>query len=579
MRRTTGSFLRVALLLALVATLPTLAATAQQDPADDAAASDGSPSLFIDRVDVNVVNVEVFVTDKDGRAVAGLERDDFVIRVDGEPVEITNFDVGSRLRGVGDGAAAATETLEPTAGSSPQPVAEPAPEPTAAARRRPLYLVAYIDHINLRPTSQKRVLDELRTVVAERAAAGDRVMLVGYDGAVEVVQPFTTDAEALDRGIDRLARETTRRQLADSKLRAAILEIQRALASNQTGAISGIVAGYAQERANEAQRSYRALGSVVRSLGGLPGRKALLYVSDGIPRAPGAELRALLNGGVAPLAAQRDDLSRLYEAVAEAANAYEITLYTMDARGAEPAFFRSAESRSLSGLSNPTDAEFTRNTNLREPLLDMARATGGRAVFNTNDIGGALDELVTDFGAYYSLGITAEADGEEDYHRIEVEVERPGLTVRHRQGYVTKPAAERVADRTLAFLVQGWQSNPLGVELGFGEPKKRRRHWRVPLIVRIPPGAVTLLPQGERMVGELTVFIATRDDEGRSSDVTRLPQEVSVPRSVIEDDENGGLGYSFKLDLRPGAGALVVGVWDQVGGGESYVYQKFNVGE
>lgn len=557
--------------LLLLAAIP---AGAAEQPAE---AGTGSSELpFLDTVDVNVVNVEVFVTDEDGNAVAGLTRDDFVIRVDGEPVEITNFHVGARLRGVGDGAAATTQPLEPTAGSAPEPVPQPAAEP----QRRPLYLVAYVDHVNLGPNSQKRVLDELRSVVAERAAAGDRVMLVGYDGAVEVVQPFTTDAEALDRGIDRLAKETTRRQLADSKLRSTILDIQRALASNQAGSIDGLVAGYVQERANEAQRSYRSLGSVVRSLGGLPGRKALLYVSDGIPRAPGAELSAVLNGGVPALSSQQEDLSRLYEAVAEEANAYEITLYTMDARGADPGFFRSALSRSLSGLAQVTDAEFARDTNLREPLLDMAQATGGRAVLNTNDIGGALDELVTDFGSYYSLGITTEPAGDESYHRIQVEVKRPGLTVRHRQGYVTKPRAERIADRTQAFLVQGWESNPLGVALGFGEPKKRRRHWRVPLIVRIPPDAVTLLPQGESMVGKLTIFIATRDDEGRNSDVTRLPQEVALPRSVVEDGEQGGgLGYSFKLDLRPGPGALVVGVWDQVGGGESYVYQRFNVGE
>src|SRR5688572_25929801 len=46
---------------------------------------------FFESIDVNVVNVEVYVTDKQGRRVQGLTRDDFQVLEDGKPVEITNF--------------------------------------------------------------------------------------------------------------------------------------------------------------------------------------------------------------------------------------------------------------------------------------------------------------------------------------------------------------------------------------------------------------------------------------------------------------------------------------------------------
>ena len=57
-------------------------------------------SVFVDRVDVNVVNIEVFVFDKPGNRVVGLTKEDFEVLEDGQPVEITNFfavDRGKRL--------------------------------------------------------------------------------------------------------------------------------------------------------------------------------------------------------------------------------------------------------------------------------------------------------------------------------------------------------------------------------------------------------------------------------------------------------------------------------------------------
>src|SRR5437868_11104129 len=50
------------------------------------------PSPFGERVDVNIVNVEVWVTDKDGNPVNGLQRGDFEIREDGKALPVANFE-------------------------------------------------------------------------------------------------------------------------------------------------------------------------------------------------------------------------------------------------------------------------------------------------------------------------------------------------------------------------------------------------------------------------------------------------------------------------------------------------------
>ena len=566
--------------LAVLASLLLLAGAGAR--AQDA---DSDLSTFVDRVDVNVVNLEVFVTDRDGNRVNGLGRDDFELKVDGKPVELTNFFVSRPAP------ERTAEPLRSAASATPEAAAEAPPgaggaDPAEAgdgaaaapAPRRPLYLMAYVDHVNILPGDRKRVLDELRAAIDERAARGDFVMLVGYDGSLEVVQPFTHDVLALERGVEELGKAATKRQLADTQLRIVIRKIRQDVTEGVPNAGAGDLALYTQERLNEATASYKALLSAVRGLAGLSGRKALLYVSDGIPRRPGADLASILNGGAPPLRSGLEDLSRLYGQITREANAHEVTLYTLDARGPGSNFFTSAEAGNVSDFGNADAFAFERDSNLQEPLMEMAEQTGGAAILNTSDIDGALDGLLRDFQSFYSLGFASPYQGDGEYHRIEVRAKRPGLTVRHRDGYLDKSPADLVADRAVSFLLQGWESNPMGVKLQFGEPKKKHRQWQVPVLVRIPGSSVTLLPRGDQMVGRVQIFVTVRDEEGRTSDVTRVAKDLAIPRQQVVDSEGGDLGFGVELQMRPGPASLVIGVWDEIGGSESYVYQKVVVG-
>ncbi|MCH7664787.1 MAG: hypothetical protein IH936_02520, partial [Acidobacteria bacterium] len=53
--------------------------------------ADPSIGVFSEFVDVEVINVEVLVTNKAGTPVAGLGPEDFVLQVDGKPMPISNF--------------------------------------------------------------------------------------------------------------------------------------------------------------------------------------------------------------------------------------------------------------------------------------------------------------------------------------------------------------------------------------------------------------------------------------------------------------------------------------------------------
>jgi len=596
----------------LAATLPTASVPAA--PQGGQGGTRGA-STFLDRVDVNVVNVEVFVTDGDGHRVDDLSKDDFEMQVDGAPVPISYFYVASEPRPAADDGASGEAAEQTAAGAETGDVeatsagdgaaAEMADDgmaddgmaddgmasggdavigeaaisvPTApAAPRRPLFLVAYVDHVNILPSNRKRVLEQLRRMVRERVAAGDSVMLVGYDGSLEVVEPFSRNLEALEAGIDRMSKASSRRQLADIELRQALRDTSIQQGAQIPGAAASELSRYRQRRLDEAQGSYAALQTTLRGLAGLPGRKALIYVSDGIPAIAGGELTAFLSGGSPDLGGGIYDLSRVYQRVIEEANAHEITLYPLDARGSSPDHFSSAESPGALQFGVSADFEFTRNSNLREALFDMAEDTGGRAIINTFDFDTAFGELVDDFGTYYSLGFPSPVGGDGAYHKIDVTVKgHPGLNVRHRAGFVDKPPEDKIADRVSSFLLQGWESNPMGVQIQFGEPKKKKKRWRVPMLVRVPSGSVTLLPEGKQQVGKVLILLGVRDEKGRDSEITRLPQEISVPTEG--EGAGGDLGFGVELEMRPGPASLVVGVWDEVGGGESYVFQKVVVG-
>ena len=58
---------------------------------EDGEGQEAWPAVFSDRTEVNIVNVDVVVTDKDGQPVLGLKPEDFLLTADGEAQEISNF--------------------------------------------------------------------------------------------------------------------------------------------------------------------------------------------------------------------------------------------------------------------------------------------------------------------------------------------------------------------------------------------------------------------------------------------------------------------------------------------------------
>ncbi|HMB54353.1 MAG TPA: VWA domain-containing protein, partial [Thermoanaerobaculia bacterium] len=378
-----------------VAALLALPGTADAQEASTRAALPGDePPLFVDTVDVNVVNVEVFVTDRQGRRITGLSQDDFEIVQDGEPIEITNFFAVARPNRV--------DQMRDASGRRETTIAPGSDLPA----EQQLNLVVYVDHFNLHPQSRKRALDELQGFIEDRMFQGDRVMLVGYDGQLKVEQSFTRDWNLVREGLRRMGKGKALRVQDDVERRLALRGIRLGFEEDEPEQAFQYVRSYIQEQRLELRRSTAALGKTVRAMAGLPGRRALLYVSDGLPRRPGEDLlqymRDLfgtqpitggLTAGNNPNPSQFIDTSieqlnqdegQLFDEVTRHANAQQVTFYTVDARGGTGDSTTGADVDSilLDGAGRVA-LDALRTIQMQEPLIEMAEATGGASILNT----------------------------------------------------------------------------------------------------------------------------------------------------------------------------------------------------
>jgi len=183
----TGNHLRATALAASLLALPAAA------PAQRRESAPADPPTFADRLEVEIVNLDVVVTDAAGKPVEGLGREDFELRVDGEPTPIANF--------------YAVGPEEPAAAPAPDQGAAPAgaPETAASPREQELHLVILFDDLHATPGERKRAAEELAAAFAGGLGAHARAAVAYYDGGIKVREPFTADGAALAAAIREAA--------------------------------------------------------------------------------------------------------------------------------------------------------------------------------------------------------------------------------------------------------------------------------------------------------------------------------------------------------------------------------------
>ena len=551
---------------------------------------------FLDTVAVELVNVEVFVTDRRGEPVPDLAREDFRVLEDGRPVEVTHF--------VPVGDAGAAEAAPAASGASAA-----APKPTAA---EPAHVLVFLDNYHVGPASRARVLEQVWLTLERVLHPGDRVMLASYGGSIEVALPFTADHDELlnalraemGRGLSALQLQAG---LEDQRALELIRDLQRsAVGETQSPGVDGACVdlggaaeAVAQQSFHRVQQTIGALTSFVNSLAGIPGRKTLLHVSDGIPLVAGGQAWSyaieLCDGtGAAqgvpyavdvtmlgdvqrhrwdPLAARVQmssfDTTEDWQRLAAHANAHQVSFYTLQASGPQEYAQGAA-----SGVRTSLATAQLGVRNVQDSLALIAAETGGRALLNTNDFTGGVEAMVADARSHYLLAFEPSKPGDGRAHRIQVRVERPGVEARHRKSYRAKSPQEQTADGVLSALIHGETDNPLGARLAVVRREKDERGaGKVRLQVRLPLNNLTLLPEEASRRGMFTVFLAAEDEAGNRTPVRHAPVPVVVPAGGAEED----FVYEVDMPLAPGRNQVALALRDEIGGTTSFLRQSVEV--
>jgi VWFA-related protein len=471
---------------------------------------------FEESIEVSVVSLDVVVRDEAGKLVPGLRREDFKLWVDGAPAEISNFSGWQ-------------ETAAP-GGPAPRPDADAEVPPPPAAPAPRLALVLFVDNANMRPFDRNRRLEELRPFLQANLTPDDRIMVVTHQLGMQERHSLTEDPASVGPLFDRLEKE------------------------------SGAVGELLEE---ERRDTYPSLHHLLRSLGGVAGRKVLIYVGNGLPTGDGLFDPQHSRRGLGP----DSSLSSFDQIVADA-NAGLVTIYALEGSGL------TVNATATRARRPDFEQSRQRTLDLQGSLQQLARETGGQAAVNGNTFRYDLAEIGSELRGSYSLGFTPRQAGAGKVHRIRIEVGRPGARVAYRTSYRDRTLQERLADQVDAALLHGQADNPLAValDLGVATPAGHGQIL-VPFHLRVPAANLALLPGADGHRGRIDILIGNVDPKGGTAPQQRFP----VPLRIADSGAHGHVIYDVKLLLAPGRQRLAFLVHDDLARVSSSVVEDLEV--
>jgi VWFA-related protein len=501
---------------------------------------DAAPT-FGEEVEVTVVNVDVYVRDGEGRPVEGLTVGDFRVTQDGREVPVSNF---------------------------------------AVSLIRPIYVVLYVDNVNLDPLQRNRVLTRVQAFVNETLTGPVRMMVICTRPSLEIRQPFTDDSQAVVSALrdvatisgGRLNRDRERRNILDWMEEIDRDDQMENVGFYQTAElltmkvqVAGAIRAYTEQESNILQDSLNRMREVIKLVVGLEGRKSIIYVSNGLPMTPGLglmhEYADVFRDNTIYTRQAQGSFGADFTSLAKTANGADVSLYALDATGLGPLEGFGAEDRYVPQAR----ASWVNRQNLQETLSYMADTTSGLAVLNTNDVTEGLELIRDDLFSYYSLGYMFSASGEDMVHEIKVELPGyPKNKIRHRKWFVEKSLTTQVQDRVLSLLVRDIGNDVVGgLQLSVGEPTPSDKgRWRVPIRVSIPLCDLALTMDDDQQVGHVELFFGVRDARGRESPPQRREYEVRIPAARYEPTRNQRYGIDISLLVRKERNTVAVGVLD-----------------
>jgi VWFA-related protein len=507
-----------------------------------------APASLTETIDVSLVNVDVFVTNKAGQRVHGLTKDDFEIFENGVRQSISNF----------------------TEFSSKAPEVQ-APAETATVTAAPLQkrsIILFIDRIFLLPERNRAFFGSLKKLLHDAVRPGDRVMLVTFNRGVLVTPLTFTDSMAdIDRALDGVEKITGTKfpdTLADVRTMIEFADSFGPGLSAEGGSFGDWLAmSFGQVEKAQIERKVQAINAVIRTLAAAEGKKILILVTHTLSRVAGASAFATTGNrnlrGIDQLENRAAlDMSNALKSIDLTANANGVTVYPLFPEGLEAPLLDAADSGAVTNIS------YDMLNNEMNALQEIAEETGGLTAWGT-DATKLIPRVAEDLESYYSLAYRVKGTGADKSRRIAVKTKDPSLVVRVRKDFMEKSDQTRMEDRVIAALFRNPPSPGFPLHVVVGKPTDRSGKKVIQLRIEIPVNALTQLPDGKNYSGEFSVYFAWGGKLGGISEKTHQTRPYSIPAEQIQEARaSGHLTYEIDLAVDRNTERIAFGVVDEV---------------
>ncbi len=500
-----------------------------------------------DTIDVSIVNVDVFVTDRKGKRVTGLTPDDFVVRENGRVQPISNFaEYASEAGGV--------------------PIGQSIREAAAAVPAAKRTILVFVERFSLPTFRTGPMFTSIRKTLHDLVRPGDSAAVVFWDNdSAFTLQDFTDDLSSLDAALIEIEHQSSGVPgTADLLRRRAFARAFFASLTPETIAgrhdLDSLDAWDIQANAQYALFRFRhkttELQALMRSMSDAEGRKIVILATTdfGIfPTVIGYPV------GAAPGAKRgRLETEKYRTAVARTANEHGITIYPVYPVGLEWTSNASAAENRVGRMRdiNRSGRDLEVLVNQTRALDELAKETGGLTAAGSTDIVSLLPHVAEDLNHYYSVAYKTPATGTTRSRDISVKAKNRAYTVRSRRAYVEKTDVTRMQDRVIASLYQPDRNGTIPVHLELGKiDKVSRTRWSVLLRVTIPVNALSVGPDGK---GSFSVFVATGGMIGVMSDVEQRTRAYSAGEFAGREH----ITYELPVTFNGATSVVSIGVLD-----------------
>ena len=496
-------------LLSIFLLLALASASAQQTGQNK---SPSEPGRFTLTVKSQLVVETVVVKDKQGKLIQGLTAKDFAITEDGVPQQITFCE---------HQALAANASLLPVAPPGSEEirlykrltrtqVSPETPEKERYQNRRLLAL--YFDMSAMRPADQLRALSAAEQFLRTQLTTVDLVAILRYQGgSVDILQDFTADRNKLLSILQTLV-------VGEGQGSAETID-------DASSADTGAAFGQDDSEFNvfNTDRQLSALETAAKMLSQLNEKKSLIYFASGL-RLNGIDNQAQLRATV------------------DAAIKAGVSFWPVDARGlVAEAPLGDATQGSPGNSGVYTGAATLAHTNnfeqSQDTLYALASDTGGKALFDNNDLARGIVQAQEAISDYYILGYyTSNTAQNGRFRHVKVSLTSDSsANLTYRQGYYADKQFSKftAVDKERQLEDALMLENPiteLSIAMEIDHFQLNRAEYFVPIVVKIPGRELALAKRGGAE-HTLIDFVGEIKDLIGGTTVTNVRDHVNIKLS------------------------------------------------